>query len=61
MKFLGFFSLLLMLTACSQNVGFGIGVTGVGVSGNSIAATQIGADSETGIHGNVSMGVDTGL
>ena len=56
MKVIGFFFLLLLLTACSQNVGFGIGVAGLSSSGDGIAGTQIHADSETGIHGSVSAG-----
>lgn len=58
MKMIGLFFLLLLLTACSQNVGYGLGVAGVNTSGNSIAGTEIIADSETGIHGSVSMGTD---
>ena len=61
MKIIGFFFLLLSLTACSQNVGVGIGVAGVSTSGNNMAATQIVADSDTGIHGSVSMGTDISL
>ena len=61
MKIVAFFLLLLSLTACSQNVGYGLGVAGVSTSGNSGAATEIHADSETGIHGNVIMGTDIRL
>ena len=61
MKIIGFFFLLLSLTACSQNAGVGIGVVGVGTSGDSSAATEIHADSETGIHGSVTMGTDIRL
>ena len=61
MKIIGFFFLLLSLTACSQNVGAGIGVAGVSTSGNNMAATQIVADSDTGIHGSVTMGTDIRL
>lgn len=61
MKMIGLFFLLLLLTACSQNVGYGLGVAGVSTSGNSIAGTEIIADSETGIHGSVSMGTDIRL
>jgi len=60
-KIITLFLLLLSLTACSQNVGVGVGVAGVSTSGSSIAATEIHADSETGIHGNVSMGTDMRL
>ena len=59
MKIIGFFFLLLSLTACSQNVG--VGVAGVGTSGDGSAATEIHADSETGIHGSVTMGTDIRL
>ena len=48
-------------TACSQNVGYGVGVTGVSASGNNVAATEIFADSETGIHGSVVVGTDIRL
>lgn len=49
------------LTACSQNIGYGIGVAGVSTSGNQIAATEIVSDSETGIHGSVVVGSDIRL
>ena len=51
------------LTACSQNVGVGIGVVGVSTSGDglSAAATEIHADSQTGVHGSVTMGTDIRL
>ena len=52
---------LLSLTACSQNVGYGVGVAGVAASGNNIAATEITSDSETGIHGSIVMGGDIRL
>ena len=53
--------ILLFLTACSQNVGYGVGVTGVAASGNNMTATEIISDSETGIHGSVVMGGDIRL
>lgn len=53
--------LIVFFTGCSQNVGYGIGVAGVSTSGNSIAGTEIIADSETGIHGSVSVGTDIRL
>ena len=59
MKIIGFFFLLLSLTACSQNVG--VGVVGMGTSGDGSAATEIHADSETGIHGSMTMGTDIRL
>ena len=61
MKMIGLFFLLIFLTACSQNVGVGIGVAGVSTSGHNMAATQIVADSDTGIHGSVTMGTDIRL
>lgn len=61
MRMMGLFFLLICLTACSQNVGVGLGIAGVGTSGNSMAATEIVADSETGIHGSVTMGTDIRL
>lgn len=56
-----FLLLMLFFTGCSQNVGYGIGVAGIGFSGDSIAATEIVADSQTGIHGSVSVGTGTRL
>lgn len=61
MKTITLFFLLLFLTGCSQNLGYGVGVTGLTSSGNSAAATEIFADSETGIHGSVVMGTDIRL
>ena len=61
MKIIGFFFLLLFLTACSQNVGAGVGVVGIGTSGNNVAATEVFADTETGVHGSISMGTYIGL
>ena len=61
MKTIALFVFLILLTACSQNVGAGIGVAGVNTSENSVAATNIIADSETGIHGSISMGTDIRL
>jgi hypothetical protein len=55
MKTISLFFLLMFLTACSQNVGAGIGVVGVGTSGSGSAGTQIHADTDTGIHGSVIM------
>ena len=60
-KTLLFLISIFVLTACSQNIGYGVGVTGVTSSGNSAAATEIFADSETGIHGSVVMGADMRL
>ncbi|HEY9190302.1 MAG TPA: hypothetical protein VIM88_05495 [Sulfurovum sp.] len=51
--------LMLVLSACTPRVGVGIG--GVAVSGNEAAATGLYADSETGVHGSVSMGTTIGL
>ena len=53
------FLLLLSLTACSPRVGVGIG--GVMASSNGIAATEVVADTQSGVHGSVSMGTELGL
>ena len=60
-KTLLFLISIFVLTACSQNIGYGVGVTGVTSSGNSAAATDIFADSKTGIHGSVVVGTDMRL
>jgi hypothetical protein len=61
MKLLGILFVVLFLTSCAQNVGYGLGVAGIAATGNNIAATEIIADSETGIHGSVGIGTDIGL
>ncbi len=61
MKLLGLLFIVLFLTSCAQNVGFGLGIAGIGTAGNNVAATEIIADSQTGIHGNVGVGTDIGL
>ncbi len=53
------FLLLLCFTACSPRIGVGVG--GAVASSDSIAATEVYADSESGVHGNVSMGTVLGL
>ena len=53
------FLLLLCLTACSPRIGIGVG--GVVASSDGIAATEVYADSQSGVHGSVSMGTDMGL
>ncbi len=53
------FLLLLCLTACSPRISVGVG--GVVASSDSIAATEVYADSESGVHGSISMGTDMGL
>ncbi len=53
------FLLLLCLTACTPHIGIGVG--GVVASSDSIAATEVYADTQSGVHGNVSMGTDMGL
>ncbi len=53
------FLLILCLTACSPRIGVGVG--GVVASSDGIAATEVVADSESGIYGSVSMGTDMGL
>lgn len=61
MKMIGIVLLLISLTACSPKVGYGIGVTGFTAVNDNIAATEISADSETGIHGSIGMGSDIRL
>lgn len=51
--------LVLCLTACSPRIGAGIG--GVVISGDGMTATELIADSETGVHGSVTMGNDIRL
>ena len=53
--------LVIFLTACSQNLGYGIGVAGVSSTNNSVAGTEIILDSQTGIHGSVVAGTDIRL
>jgi len=50
---------LLLLSGCTPSIGFGVGVAGI--SNDGIASTEITADSETGIHGNITAGTDIGL
>lgn len=60
MRLLGL-SLLFMVcfSACSPRIGIGVGVGGV--AGDGVAASQVIADSETGIHGSVTTGADIRL
>ena len=53
------FLVMLCLTACSPRIGVGVG--GVVASGDGIAASEVVADSENGVHGSISMGTDMGL
>ncbi len=53
------FLLLLCLTACSPLIGVGVG--GVVASSDGIAASEVVADTQSGVHGSVSMGTDLGL
>lgn len=53
--------IILSLTACSQNVGYGLGVAGMTNSGNNVAGTEIIADSQTGIYGSAVVGTDIRL
>ncbi len=53
------FLLLLCLTACTPRVGVGIG--GVIASSDGIAATEVVADTQSGVHSSVSMGTELGL
>lgn len=50
---------MLSLTACSPRIGVGMG--GVAVSGDSMTASEVYADSETGIHGSIAMDTDIRL
>ncbi len=52
-------SLILFLTACSPRIGASVG--GVVISGDDIAASEVIADSQTGVHGSVTMGSDMRL
>jgi hypothetical protein len=53
------FLLLLCLTACSPRIGVGVG--GVLATSDGIAASEVIADTQGGVHGSVSMGTDLGL
>ena len=50
---------MLFLTGCSPKIGVGVG--GVVISDDGIAASEVLADSQTGIHGSVIMGTDMRL
>jgi len=50
---------ILFLTSCTPNIGVGVG--GVIISDDGIAASEVLADSQTGIHGSVTMGSDMRL
>ena len=50
---------MLFLTGCSPKIGMGVG--GVVISDDGIAASEVLADSQTGIHGSVIMGTDMRL
>jgi hypothetical protein len=51
--------LFLLLTACTPRIGVGIG--GVAVSPDGMTASEVVADSQTGIHGNITTGADIRL
>ena len=51
--------ILLFLTACSPRISMGIG--GVAVSGDGMTASEVLVDSDTGIHGSITMGTDMRL
>ena len=53
--------IILSLTACSQNIGYGLGVAGITASDNNAVGTEIIADNQTGIHGSVVIGSDIRL
>lgn len=60
MKAIGLsFFVILFLTGCAPNIGVGIGAVAVSPDGR--AATEILADSQTGIHGSVTLGTDIRL
>ena len=61
MKWMGILFVVLFLTSCTQNVGIGLGVAGMTTAGDNVAATEITADSQTGIHGSISTGSYIGL
>ena len=51
--------IMLFLTSCSPKIGVGVG--GVVISDDGLAASEVLVDSETGIHGSVTMGLDMKL
>ena len=51
--------IILFLTACTPSIG--VGVAGVALSSDGMAASEVVADSETGFHGSVTMGTDMRL
>lgn len=53
------FLMLFCFTACSPRIGIGVG--GVVASGDTIAASEVYADNESGVHGSVSMGTQMRL
>ncbi|MCO4844413.1 MAG: hypothetical protein KC427_00175 [Sulfurovum sp.] len=60
MKMIGLSLLFIVgLTACSPRIGVGGG--GVVASSDGMTASEVVADSETGIHGSVTMGTDIRL
>jgi hypothetical protein len=54
-----FLFIILLLTGCTPSIGVGVG--GVAVSPDGMAASEVVADSETGIHGSITMGTDIRL
>lgn len=60
MKLLGLsLFVFLILTGCSPRIGIGVG--GVAISPEGSVASNIHADSQTGVHGSVAMGTDMRL
>ncbi len=51
--------IMLFLTACSPKIGVGGG--GVLISDDGLAASEVLVDSQTGVHGSVTMGSDMRL
>ncbi len=51
--------IMLFLTACSPKIGVGVG--GVVISDDGLAVSEVLVDSQTGVHGRVTMGSDMRL
>jgi len=53
------FLAMLLLSGCSPRIGVGIG--GAAISGNTMTASEVHVDSESGVHGSVGVGTDITL
>lgn len=51
--------LTLLFTACTPRIGVGIG--GFAASGDTVAASEVHTDTESGVHGSVGVGTTIGL